>query len=148
MTSRQPSSAVRGPLQERHLSDDPINGQGDSKENTDWSGLVERGRATRFGEDWSGQRCGAKTRAGSPCKRPAIMQKGRCRLHGGRSTGPRSEEGRARIVAANLKHGQRTKEKLSENRERAEAHREINFALRTQTAVMIKQGFLPKGWRP
>ena len=29
-------------------------------------------------------RCGARTRAGTPCKAPA-MPNGRCRLHGGRS---------------------------------------------------------------
>ncbi|MFH1974657.1 MAG: HGGxSTG domain-containing protein [Pseudomonadota bacterium] len=32
-------------------------------------------------------RCGAKTRSGTPCKSPA-MTNGRCRLHGGKSTGP------------------------------------------------------------
>ncbi|MEC7379690.1 MAG: HGGxSTG domain-containing protein [Pseudomonadota bacterium] len=31
--------------------------------------------------------------------------KRRCRLHGGMSTGPRTPEGRARIAAANTKHG-------------------------------------------
>jgi hypothetical protein len=29
----------------------------------------------------------------------------RCRLHGGRSTGPTTPEGRARIAAANRRHG-------------------------------------------
>jgi len=32
-------------------------------------------------------RCGAKTRAGSPCQCPAIRGRNRCRLHGGRSPG-------------------------------------------------------------
>lgn len=32
--------------------------------------------------------CGAKTRSGDPCKNYA-MANGRCRLHGGKSTGPR-----------------------------------------------------------
>src|SRR5690625_1385431 len=37
--------------------------------------------------------CGAKTRAGTPCRRPAGWgtdhpREGRCKLHGGRSTGP------------------------------------------------------------
>lgn len=32
-------------------------------------------------------RCGAKTRAGHPCKSPAIHGKARCRMHGGKSTG-------------------------------------------------------------
>jgi len=33
------------------------------------------------------------------------MANGRCRLHGGLSTGPRTEAGRARIRAAATKHG-------------------------------------------
>jgi hypothetical protein len=32
-------------------------------------------------------RCGAKSRAGTPCRCPAIRERARCRLHGGRSTG-------------------------------------------------------------
>ena len=51
----------------------------------------------RFGPDWPGQRCGAKTRRGTACQRPANKKNGRCRLHGGASTGPRTEDGRARI---------------------------------------------------
>jgi hypothetical protein len=31
-------------------------------------------------------RCGAKTRRGAPCQSPA-MPNGRCRIHGGKSTG-------------------------------------------------------------
>ena len=31
--------------------------------------------------------CGAKTRAGTPCKRPPLAGKRRCKLHGGASTG-------------------------------------------------------------
>jgi hypothetical protein len=51
-------------------------------------------------------RCGAKTRTGCPCRGPA-MKNGRCRMHGGASTGP-SAEGRARIAAARTTHGMRT----------------------------------------
>lgn len=47
-------------------------------------------------------KCGAKTRKGTPCKSPA-MKNGRCRLHGGLSTGPKTPEGRARC--GNWKHG-------------------------------------------
>jgi hypothetical protein len=50
------------------------------------------------------KRCGAKTRAGTPCKSPA-MHNARCRMHGGKSTGPRTAEGRERIRSAILKHG-------------------------------------------
>ncbi|MEC8311001.1 MAG: HGGxSTG domain-containing protein [Pseudomonadota bacterium] len=64
----------------------------------------------RFGPDWPGQRCGAKTRRGTACQRPANKKNGRCRLHGGASSGAKTEEGRARISAANLRHGKFTKE--------------------------------------
>jgi hypothetical protein len=49
-------------------------------------------------------RCGAKTRRGIPCKGPA-MANGRCRMHGGASTGPRTPEGLRRSQRANWKHG-------------------------------------------
>jgi hypothetical protein len=38
-------------------------------------------------------RCGAKTRSGQPCKAQALTS-GRCRLHGGLSTGPRTKGGK------------------------------------------------------
>ena len=40
--------------------------------------------------------CGAKTRAGTPCKSKAIYRNGRCKLHGGLSTGPKTIEGKRR----------------------------------------------------
>lgn len=49
-------------------------------------------------------RCGAKNRRGTPCQAPA-MKNGRCRLHGGKSTGPRTSEGMARMRKAKTKHG-------------------------------------------
>lgn len=45
--------------------------------------------------------CKATTRRGTPCQCKAIKTKRwRCRLRGGLSTGPKTEEGRARISAA------------------------------------------------
>ena len=44
--------------------------------------------------------CGAKTRAGRPCRRKGTGKGGRCLNHGGRSTGPRTIEGRERIARA------------------------------------------------
>jgi hypothetical protein len=49
-------------------------------------------------------RCGARTRSGASCKSPA-MQNGRCRMHGGTSTGPRTSEGLERMRRANTRHG-------------------------------------------
>src|ERR1700674_3711553 len=58
-------------------------------------------------------RCGAKTRRGSACQAPA-MKNGRCRLHGGTSTGPRTPEGLERCRMANWKHGAYSKEVMAE----------------------------------
>ena len=63
-------------------------------------------------------RCGARTRrpapapgldpgadpGGHPCRAPAMLN-GRCRMHGGKSTGPRTREGLDRLRAANTRHG-------------------------------------------
>lgn len=40
--------------------------------------------------------CGALTRAGMPCKRRDLHRSGRCKLHGGLSTGPRTAKGKRR----------------------------------------------------
>ena len=61
-------------------------------------------------------RCGARTRAGCPCRAPAIRGKLRCRMHGGRSTGPRTAEGLARLRAAHTIHGCYTAEARALNR--------------------------------
>ena len=49
--------------------------------------------------------CGAKTRSGGLCAKFPIAGKRRCRLHGGMSTGPKTDEGKQRIANAQLKHG-------------------------------------------
>lgn len=44
--------------------------------------------------------CGATTRKGLPCRLKSEPGRRRCKFHGGRSTGPRTPEGRARIAEA------------------------------------------------
>jgi hypothetical protein len=56
------------------------------------------------GDPRTAPRCGARTRAETPCMGPA-MPNGRCRMHGGTSTGPRTLEGLQRIVKARTTHG-------------------------------------------
>jgi hypothetical protein len=53
-------------------------------------------------------RCGGRCRDGSPCEAPPVWDRpldrpvnGRCRMHGGLSTGPKTEEGRRRIAESN-----------------------------------------------
>ncbi|PDH32283.1 MAG: hypothetical protein CNF02_12580 [OM182 bacterium MED-G28] len=48
------------------------------------------------------------------CKAPAIKGKTKCRFHGGKSTGPRTAEGRARIAKAHTVHGRETRAKRAE----------------------------------
>ena len=65
-------------------------------------------------------RCGAETRRQTPCQSPA-MRNGRCRMHGGTSTGPRTPKGLANSRAARLAHGAYSREiknLLAENRRR------------------------------
>ena len=43
------------------------------------------------------------------CRAPAIKGKTKCRFHGGKSTGPKTKAGRARIAAAHTVHGRETR---------------------------------------
>jgi hypothetical protein len=38
--------------------------------------------------------CGAKTRAGTPCRQKTIYWNGRCKFHGGMATGPKTDAGK------------------------------------------------------
>lgn len=49
-----------------------------------------------FPEECKDMICGAKTRAGTPCKLTGIYGNGRCKFHGGLSTGPKTPEGKKR----------------------------------------------------
>lgn len=51
--------------------------------------------------------CGAKTRAGETCQKKVIPGMTKCRYHGGLSTGPKTEAGKARISAAQRLRWQR-----------------------------------------
>lgn len=41
-----------------------------------------------------GMRCGAKNRQGMPCKVSTLFSNGRCKFHGGASTGPKTSRGK------------------------------------------------------
>src|ERR1700688_3193720 len=74
----------------------------DSFQTRDRRGWLKNGNQP--GDPQVAVRCGAKTRRGNGCQAPA-MANGRCRMHGGTSTGPRTAEGLERCRTANLKHG-------------------------------------------
>ncbi|HUT53073.1 MAG TPA: HGGxSTG domain-containing protein [bacterium] len=62
-------------------------------------------------------RCGAKCkRTGQPCRMPA-MANGRCFLHGGKSTGAKTNKGLARCRKTGWKHGLYSREALDRRRE-------------------------------
>jgi hypothetical protein len=67
------------------------------------------------GDPWNAPRCDAKTRRGTKCQSPA-MANGRCRIHGGLSTGPKTAEGRERARTASLVHGRYSAEAAAERR--------------------------------
>ena len=66
------------------------------------SGWLKNGNPP--GDPNTAPRCDARTRKGKKCRAPA-MRNGRCRMHGGASTGPRTQEGIARSRRARWKHG-------------------------------------------
>lgn len=60
-------------------------------------------------------RCQAKSkRTGRQCGAPAMAGRRTCRFHGGKSTGPRTAEGRQRCAAAKTVHGQQTRQARTE----------------------------------
>ena len=92
-------------------------------------GRFQKGNNFRFGPDWPGQRCGAKTRKDTPCQRPAYKRNGRCSLHGGKSTGPKTEDGLARLTVARTTHGKYTKEKRAAAKRFAKQGRQMRAEL-------------------
>ena len=107
----------------------------------------EVARHWQFGTDWPGLRCGAKTRSGGPCKNPAIAGRLRCRLHGGKSTGAKTPEGRARLSALHWKHGRSTTAAKEQAKRRAAVGRAVRAELKEIEREAIANGLLAKGWR-
>jgi hypothetical protein len=78
------------------------------------------------------RRCGARNRRGTACGSPA-MRNGRCRLHGGLSTGPKTAQGIQRIRRANTKHDFFSAAAIAERklfRDMFKDYREVVFAAR------------------
>ncbi|THD72579.1 hypothetical protein E7681_14215 [Thalassobius vesicularis] len=58
--------------------------------------------------------CGAKTRKGTECKVKPLQDHSRCRMHGGKSTGPKTQTGRSRIAEAQRKRWEKWRQERSE----------------------------------
>ena len=100
-----------------------------------------------YGPNWQGQRCEARTRRGTLCQRPGNKINGRCKLHGGRSTGPRTEEGVDRLAASKTTHGRTTKAERAKAKHRAVVGRQVMRELRAIETWAVGHGLLAKDWR-
>jgi len=100
-----------------------------------------------YGPNWQGTRCEARTRKGTLCQRPGNKVNGRCKLHGGRSIGPSTEEGIARLVASKSTHGRTTKAERAKAKHRAEVGRQIRRELKEIEQWAVDHGHLAKDWR-
>jgi hypothetical protein len=106
---------------------------------------LENGRRWRFGPDWPGQRCGARTRRGTECLKPALKDRNRCQLHGGRSCGATTLAGREKLAASKTKHGRFTKQKRAEAKRRAETGRRVRGELKRIERQIVDEGLMPDG---
>lgn len=91
--------------------------------------------------------CGAMHK-GKPCKNPAGMGTdhkgyGRCKIHGGLATGPKTAEGRARQIEASTKHGLFSKvllpeeESILEEIDKEKEFSALDMMIKVQTVKII-----------
>ena len=80
--------------------------------------------------DWPGVRCGARTKAGGECKRPAVKRTGRCTRYGFKSSGPRTQSGRDKIAALHATRGRTTKAVRAKAKHRAKVGRQVMLELK------------------
>ena len=86
------------------------------------------------------------------CRKPAlkISRTQKCQFHGGRRSGPKTAEGKARIGAAHLVHGEETNQRKLERSEgalRMSQLEDVAHAIGLITA-MRTTGRKPAGYRP
>ena len=96
-------------------------------------------------------RCTAMSkRSGEQCKKPALRGKAVCEFHGGRSTGPKTEAGKARQRAAVLKTGNYTKEAMEDKARsmRVLAGLEDALYVLNMTTMPRTRGRKPLGYAP
>ena len=91
--------------------------------------------STKFGHDWPGERCGAKTRRGMPCPNPAVTGRSRCRMHGARGGAPSGP------ANGRYRHGRFTKQAIAARKARVA----IGPADRAETRGLERRG-RSSGW--
>ena len=90
--------------------------------------------------------CSAKSkRTGLRCRAPAMVSKTKCRFHGGKSTGPKTPEGRQRCAAAKTIHGRET---TNMRLERSLASARLALLESVGFALGLLQGARTPGRRP
>ena len=85
------------------------------------------------------------------CRKPALKSSRtrKCQFHGGRSTGPKTAEGKARIGAAHLVHGDETNQRKLERSQgslRMSQLEDVMHAVGMTTAIRTT-GRKPSGYR-
>ena len=98
-------------------------------------------------------RCTAQSkRTKLQCARPALKASmtQKCQFHGGRGSGPKTTEGKARIGAAHLKHGNDTnknRQERSESSLRLAQLEDVAHAIGLITSATRTTGRKPLGYR-
>jgi len=98
-------------------------------------------------------RCTAQSsRTKLQCGRPALKTSKTqvCQFHGGRGSGPKTEEGRSRIAAAHYKHGESTKAARAEYSKASATLSQLEDALHVlkMTTAPRTRGRKPSGYMP
>ena len=89
---------------ERHETADPIQGDAPKRSSEKERFILTLSGRIRY------PRCQAKSkRSQQQCRSPAIRGKRVCRINGGRSTGPKTQQGRNLCSAAKTVHGRETR---------------------------------------
>ena len=97
------------------------------------------------------RRCTAMSkRSGEQCKKPALRGKAVCDFHGGKSTGPKTAEGKARQRAAVLKTGDYTKEAMEDKARSVRVLHGLEDAMYVLNMTMMPRtrGRKPLGYVP
>lgn len=128
-----PYNRIRQTIQsdatERHETADPINGDAPKRSCEKEAYILTLGGRIRC------PRCQAKSkRTKQQCRSPAIRGKRVCRIHGGKSTGPKTEQGRNLCAAALTIHGRETRQKRAR---RQQALAELKLLERMGKGVRI-----------
>jgi hypothetical protein len=97
------------------------------------------------------KRCSAKSkRTGNQCGAPAEQGKNICRFHGARSTGAKTETGKARIAAAHTTHGRETREQRAQHSAASARISQLEDAMHMlkMTTASRTRGRKPAGYTP